>query len=118
MGTDRSRPADQVIDARGKVICPGFINLHVHSQLNVGDYLLTDVTKKDYLGANYFVFGAPVKGKTSPPPPPAVAVGREYPLFSALRNGATTILDPGGAPGDWEGYVEIVDRIGVRVFFL
>lgn len=85
----------------GKVICPGFVNLHVHSQLNVGDYLLTDVTKKDYLGTNYFVFGAPVKGKTSPPPPPVVAVGREYPLFSALRNGATTILDPGGAPGDW-----------------
>ena len=117
VGTDRSRPADQVIDAKGKVICPGFVNLHVHSQLNVGDYLLTDVTKKDYLGANYFVFGAPVKGKSSPPPPSVVAVSREYPLFSALRNGATTMLDPGGAAGDWEGYVEIVDRIGVRVFF-
>ncbi len=45
--TDQSRPADQVIDARGKVICPGFINLHVHSQLNVGDYLLTEVTKDE-----------------------------------------------------------------------
>ncbi len=117
VGTDRSRKADQVIEARGKLVCPGFVNLHVHSQLNVGDYLITDVTKKDYLGANYFIFGAPMKGKTSPPPPPVIAVGREYALFSALRNGATTILDPGGAPGDWDNYVEIVDRIGARVFF-
>jgi hypothetical protein len=28
--------------------------------LNIGDYLLTDVTKKDYLAANWFVFGAPL----------------------------------------------------------
>jgi cytosine/adenosine deaminase-related metal-dependent hydrolase len=117
VGTDRSRPADQVIDANGKLVCPGFINLHVHSQLNVGDYLLTDVTKKDYLSANYFVFGAPVKGKGQPPPPAAVAVQREYALYSALRNGATTILDTGGAPGEWDNYIEIVGRIGARVCF-
>jgi hypothetical protein len=49
----------------GKIVCPGFVNLHVHSQLNVGDYLLTDVTKKDYLAANWFVFGAPLKEKSN-----------------------------------------------------
>src|SRR5438046_1709174 len=69
VGYDKSQPADKVIDASGKIICPGFINLHVHSQLNIGDYLLADVTKKDYLAANYFVFGAPVKEKAAPPVP-------------------------------------------------
>jgi cytosine/adenosine deaminase-related metal-dependent hydrolase len=44
VGTDKSQSADKVIDASGKIICPGFINLHVHSQLNIGDYLLADVT--------------------------------------------------------------------------
>lgn len=117
VGTDRTGHADQVIDASGKLICPGFINLHVHSQLNVGDYLITDATKKDYLSANYFVFGAPVKEKAAPPPPESVAMGRKYALFSALRNGATTILDPGGGPGDLGEYVEIVGAIGARVFF-
>src|ERR1044072_9316584 len=72
VGTDKSQDVDRVIDATGRIVCPGFINLHVHTQLNIGDYLLSDVTKKDYLAANYFVFGAPVKDKAAPPPPAAV----------------------------------------------
>ena len=87
VGIDRSQQADRVIDASGKIVCPGFINLHVHSQLNIGDYLLSDVTKKDYLAANWFVFGAPLKEKVETPPAPAVAMGRRYALYSALRNG-------------------------------
>jgi 5-methylthioadenosine/S-adenosylhomocysteine deaminase len=114
---DKSQHADKVIDASGKIVCPGFINLHVHSQLNVGDYLLADVTRKDYLAANYFVFGAPVKEKTTPSPPAAVAIGRKYALYSALRNGATTVLDPGGGSGDLDDYVNIVGQLGVRAFF-
>lgn len=117
VGTDSTLQADRTIDAAGKVVCPGFINLHVHSQLNIGDYLITDVTKKDYLSANYFVFGAPAKEKMTPQPPQGVAIGRKFALFSALKNGATTILDPGSGPGDFESYVETVGQIGARVFF-
>src|SRR6266540_1290445 len=64
VGTDNSQSADKVINAAGKIVCPGFINLHVHSQLNIGDYLLSDVTKKDYLAANWFVSGPPSKKKS------------------------------------------------------
>ena len=68
VGTDKSQPADKIIDASGKIVSPGFVNLHVHSQLNIGDYLLADITKKDYLAANWFVFGAPLKEKVETPP--------------------------------------------------
>src|SRR5207245_3997231 len=105
VGTDKLQPADKVIDASGKIVSPGFVNLHVHSQLNIGDYLLADVTKKDYLAANWFVFGAPLKEKVETPPPPAVAIGRKYALYSALRNGATTVLDQGGVSGAVEDYL-------------
>lgn len=117
VGTDKSEAVDRVIAASGKIVSPGFVNLHVHSQLNIGDYLLTDVTKKDYLAANWFVFGAPLKDKVEPPAPPAVAIGRKYALYSALRNGATTVLDPGGGPGALDDYVAIVGQTGGRVFF-
>src|SRR5918995_3835000 len=117
VGTDKSQAVDKVIDASGKIVSPGFVNLHVHSQLNVGDYLLADVTRKDYLTANWFVFGAPLKEKAAPPAPPAVAIGRRYALYSALKNGATTVLDPGGGPGDLEDYVGSVGQLGGRVFF-
>jgi cytosine/adenosine deaminase-related metal-dependent hydrolase len=117
VGTDKSPSADRVIDAGGKIVCPGFVNLHVHSQLNIGDYLLPDVTKKDYLAANWFVFGAPLKEKVETPPPVAVAIGRKYALYSALRNGSTTVLDPGGGPGALEDYVAIIGQLGGRVFF-
>src|SRR5258708_18178675 len=117
VSTDRAQTADRVIDAAGKIVCPGFVNLHVHSQLNVGDYLLTDVTKKDYLAANWFVFGAPLKEKIEPPAAAAVAMGRKYALYSALRNGATTVLDPGGGPGALDDYVAIVGQTGGRGFF-
>ena len=60
VGTDKSQAVDKVIDASGKIVSPGFVNLHVHSQLNVGQYLLAEVTRKDYLTANWFVFGAPL----------------------------------------------------------
>jgi cytosine/adenosine deaminase-related metal-dependent hydrolase len=46
-----------------------------------------------------------------------VAIGRKYALYSALRNGATTLLDPGGGPGALDDYVEIVGQLGGRVFF-
>lgn len=117
VGADKSEAVDRIIDASGKIVSPGFINLHVHSQLNVGDYLLTDVTKKDYLSANWFVFGAPLKEKIEAPPAPAVALGRKYALYSALRNGASTVLDPGGGPGALEDYVAIVGQLGGRVYF-
>jgi cytosine/adenosine deaminase-related metal-dependent hydrolase len=117
VGTDKSETVEKVIDAAGKIVSPGFVNLHVHSQLNVGDYLLTDVTKKDYLSANWFVFGAPLKEKIEPPAPPAVALGRRYALYSALRNGATTVLDPGGGPGALDDYAAIVGQTGGRVYF-
>jgi len=109
--------ADQIIDASGKLISPGFINLHVHTQLNIGDYLICDVTKRDYLGANYFVYGAPPKERRAIQTKEEIKIGREFSMLSALRNGSTTILDPGGGTGFYEDYVDAVDRIGLRSFF-
>ena len=65
--------ADTRIPARGKLVSPGFINTHVHTAGNGGDYLLLDMAKNDYRTSNYMAFAAPLKGKMAPPSPEATA---------------------------------------------
>jgi cytosine/adenosine deaminase-related metal-dependent hydrolase len=109
-------PVDARLDARGKLVTPGFINTHVHTAGNGGDYMLHDMLKNDYRSANYLSFGAPVKGKMTPPSPEDVAALRTFVFVHALKGGSTTIIDVGGLRGDWEGYVRLVDELGVRVY--
>src|SRR5882672_1874727 len=109
-------PADARISARGKLVSPGFINTHVHTAGNGGDYLLLDMAKNDYRTANYMAFAAPLKGKMTPPPAEATAALRTYVFLHALKNGTTTIIDVGGLRGDWDGYARLVDDLGVRVY--
>src|SRR3989442_8468661 len=109
-------PADPRLSARGKLVSPGFINTHVHTTGNAGDYLLLDMAKNDYRTSNYMSFAAPLKGKMTPPPSEAVAALRTFVFLHALRQGTTTIIDVGGQRGDWEGYVRLIDELGVRVY--
>src|SRR5215472_11855248 len=107
---------DLRLSARGKLVSPGFINTHVHTAGNGGDYLLLDMAKNDYRTANYMAFAAPLKGKMTPPPPAATAALRAYVFLHTLKQGTTTIIDVGGLRGDWEGYARLVDELGVRVY--
>ncbi len=109
-------PVDTRLSARGKLVSPGFINTHVHTAGNGGDYLLLDMVKNDYRTANYMSFAAPLKGKMTPPPPDAVAALRAFVFLHALKQGTTTVIDVGGLRGDWEGYARLVDDLGVRVY--
>ena len=115
-GPTYTGPADTKINARGKLVSPGFINTHVHTAGNGGDYLLLDMAKNDYRTSNYMSFAAPLKGKMTPPPAAAVAAIRQFVFLHALKNGTTTIIDVGGLRGDYDGYAKLVDDLGVRVY--
>ena len=107
---------DVRLSAHGRLVSPGFINTHVHTSGNGGDYMLHDMAKNDYRTSNYLSFAAPLQGKVSPPPPEAMAALRTFVFLHALKHGSTTIIDVGGLRGDWEGYVRLVDELGVRVY--
>jgi len=107
---------DARVSAAGKLVSPGFINTHVHTTGNGGDWMLGDMVKNDHRTSNYLAFAAPLKGKMTPPPPDAVAALRTFVFLHALKGGSTTIIDVGGLRGDWEGYAKLVDDLGVRVY--
>jgi 5-methylthioadenosine/S-adenosylhomocysteine deaminase len=107
---------DRRLSARGKLVSPGFINTHVHTTGNGGDYMLHDMMKNNYRTANYLSFAAPLKGKMGAPPSEVVAALRTYVFLHALKHGSTTIIDVGGQQGDWEGYVRLIETLGVRVY--
>jgi 5-methylthioadenosine/S-adenosylhomocysteine deaminase len=107
---------DTKLSARGKLVSPGFINTHVHTAGNAGDYLLLDMAKNDYRTANYMSFAAPLKGKVTPPPAAAMEALRAFVFLHTLKQGTTTIIDVGGLRGDWEGYARLVEALGVRVY--
>jgi cytosine/adenosine deaminase-related metal-dependent hydrolase len=115
-GAAYAGPADTRMSARGQLVSPGFINTHVHTAGNAGDYLLLDMARNDYRTSNYMSFAAPLKGTMTPPSPQAVAAIRTFVFLHALRNGTTTIIDVGGLRGDWDGYARLVDDLGVRVY--
>ena len=107
---------DARISARGKLVSPGFINTHVHTTGNGGDYLLQDMAKNDYRTSNYMAFAAPLKGTVAAAPPAVMAALRAFVFLHTLKLGTTTVIDVGGQRGDWDGYVRLVDELGVRVY--
>lgn len=115
-GSPYTGAVDVRLSARGKLVSPGFINTHVHTTGNGGDYMLHDMLKNDYRTSNYLSFGAPLKGKMGTPPAQAVAALRTFVFVHALKHGSATIIDVGGQRGDWEGYVRQVEDLGVRVY--
>jgi cytosine/adenosine deaminase-related metal-dependent hydrolase len=117
VGKGYADPVDRTVDVEGKLVIPGLVNTHVHVGLNTGDYLLNDVGRSEYLGANYLSFLAPRKGTMGPLPGDVVRTIREFCFAHLIRNGCTTVIDAGGVPGDWDDYVQLVGRAGLRVYF-
>src|SRR5260370_12862189 len=65
--------ADQVIDASGKLVIPGFIDTHVHSGHRASHRLISDVGRPDYFGQPFFEISAPRTGtrvRANPPHAP------------------------------------------------
>src|SRR6185295_17679784 len=54
--------ADREIDARGKLVGPGFIDSHVHSGHRASHRLITDTGRPDYYGQPFLEISVPRAG--------------------------------------------------------
>src|SRR2546429_9171265 len=57
--------ADARLSARGQLVSPGFINTHVHTAGNGGDYLLLHTAKNHHRAPHSISFAGPPQGKKS-----------------------------------------------------
>lgn len=105
VGKRYSGRADEVIDARGKMLIPGFVDLHAHitqSPLSMG--MKEDMPRHVAISGSGTL--SPNRWVPEPWMPEAMARSSLY----ELKSGVTTLVEL-GAP-DWLGYRESVDLLG------
>jgi len=116
VGSDFDGSVDRTIDARGKLVSPGFINCHLHAAVNAAQTVFIAGGKLDYFGSNFIGYAAPRRGAD---PPSSIArsdLAGTYGMWSALRAGATTILDAGTMPGGPDAFTKLVGELGMRAY--
>ena len=116
VGFSYAGPLDRTLDARGKLVSPGFINTHIHAGSNAGDYFLNDPGKTDYFGANYLTYLTPRKGARGPVGLEDFRVGGKFSLVQAIKNGSTTIVVYGGGADGGDEFVTMVGELGLRAY--
>ncbi|MBI2205953.1 MAG: amidohydrolase family protein [Candidatus Rokubacteria bacterium] len=107
---------DRRIDATGKLVSPGFVNCHLHAAVNAGQTVYLESLKTDYFGSNFITYAAPRRGKPAPRTLANAELGARYGMWSALRCGATTILDVGTMPGGPDAFTKLVGELGMRAW--
>src|SRR6266478_8727336 len=98
--------ADQVIDAGGKLVCPGFIDTHVHSGHRASHRLISDVGRPLYFGQPFLEISVPKEGRIVAGDPrylppgdtgldAALELNALFTVIELLRSGVTTFVESG-----------------------
>ncbi len=86
VGKGINEAADTVIDAKGRVVSPGFVNLHTHSPMGLLRGLADDLPLMDWLQNHIW----PREAKLTPE---YIKVGAYLGALEMIRSGTTTFLD-------------------------
>ena len=118
---------DAEIDARGRLVCPGFIDTHVHSGHRASHRLITDTGRPDFFGQPFLEITVPREGTrvggdpryARPTDADAEAGNRLLATFTVaemLRNGITTFMEFGSQLRVQEALLVEVERLGLRAY--
>jgi 5-methylthioadenosine/S-adenosylhomocysteine deaminase len=118
---------DRTLDARGKLISPGFIDTHVHSGHRASHRLITDTGRPDYFGQPFLEISVPREGtRVGGDPryarPDAAGADEEAELHAAftvaelLLTGITTFMEFGSQLRVQERLLTEVTARGIRAY--
>ncbi len=103
-------PVDRRIDATGKLVIPGLVNIHCHADVEAGGRLIADVGRRDYFHTGFLNYYGARKGAKSLGPRQDPEVGGRFAMAEMLRNGCTTVVDIGVAA---ESHARIAGELGL-----
>lgn len=124
VGTEYDSAVDREIDARGKLVSPGFVNTHVHAGIE-GMTGLQDLAIEGglpWIGAARDVVAQPLPIYLSEE---QIRTHMEFGIIHLLKSGCTTIVDVigssspwwlGNTPDDVEAFADAAGRLGARVY--
>jgi cytosine/adenosine deaminase-related metal-dependent hydrolase len=105
--------ADRRIDATGKLVMPGLINVHSHATTEAGGRLVADVGRRDFFHAGFLNYQAAPRGVKGLDARANPAIGGRFALVEMLGNGCTTIVEI--SPNS-EHLLPIASELGVRTY--
>jgi cytosine/adenosine deaminase-related metal-dependent hydrolase len=117
---------DHEIDARGKLVSPGFVDTHVHAGHRAAHRLITDTGRRDYFGQPFLELtvaraglrpeGDPGYAKPSTTRSGVDEMAALFTVAELLRNGTTTFIEFGSHVRVQEALVDAADRLGIRAY--
>ncbi len=118
---------DREIDARGKLVSPGFIDCHVHSGHRASHRLISDTGRPDYFGQPFLDISVPRQGTRVGGDPrylrpdardadEGTRLHAEFTIAEMLRGGTTTFMEFGSQLRVQEALLLEVERLGIRAY--
>ncbi len=118
---------DRIIDAKGKLVSPGFIDTHVHSGHRASHRLITDTGRPMYYGQPFLEISVPKEGKVVKGDPrylkhgdagsaAAFELNAAFTVAELLRNGVTTFVEYGSQLSVQDALLAEVARLGSRAY--
>jgi 5-methylthioadenosine/S-adenosylhomocysteine deaminase len=118
---------DKTIEARGKLVAPGFVDTHVHSGHRASHRLITDTGRPMYYGQPFLEISVPKEGKVVRGDPrylrhgdagseAAFQLNALFTVAELVRNGVTTFVEYGSQLRVQDALLSEVVRLGSRAY--